>query len=133
MEVKIYDDPNPALGAVLASPQIRSTVFEIAEIAQAIYRDRVAKRTGRLAASARPSTQFDRVYKGQPRWVGVLTIGGIGPRGTVDYAAAHEFGADTYIDESLSGPALPGDTGVRTGGAHAAHDLNAVLAALGSR
>ena len=132
MKVTIYD-PNPAIGAALASPRMRSIVGEVAEVAQALYRDRVAKRTGRLAASARVSTEFAAVKKGQPRWVGILTVGGSGSRGTVNYGAAHEFGVGTHIDTSLAGPALPGEEGVRTGGHHAAHDLNAVLAALAAR
>lgn len=129
MDVKIYKDPNPAIGAALASPRMRSILTEVAEIAQALYRDRVAKRTGRLAASARVSTEFTRVLKGQPRWVGILTVGGAGPRGTASYAASHEFGTKATVE----GPVRPGEDSVRARGHHAAHDLNAVLAALGSR
>lgn len=87
--------PNDALAGVLLSNEIRSSVHDVAEIGQALYREDVAKRTGRLAASARVSTEIGGVRS--DRWIGVLEVGGTGPGGTVFYGLAHEFG---WEDES---------------------------------
>lgn len=107
---------------------MRSIVFEVAEIAHALYVEQVAKRTGRLAASAHVSTEIGGAD--HDRWVGVLTVGGNG----VDYAATHEFGRQADVEgpaqESKDGVHNLDDT-VRTGGHHAAHDLNRVLEELG--
>lgn len=95
--------PNPALSAILKSDEVRSLVREKAEIAQAIYRGLVAKRSGRLARSARVQT-----FEDDGRWKGRLIV-------DAPYAASHEYG-----------------TG-RTGGRpiqRAAHDLNRVLNAM---
>lgn len=91
LDVKI-PEPNEALGAVLVSNEIRSSLQEVAETGLALWREEVAKRTGRLAASGRVSTEIGPVFKGQDRWIGVVTIGGQGSAGTVFYALAHEFG-----------------------------------------
>jgi hypothetical protein len=117
VDVNIYPHPNPAVTAALRSAEIRSIVFEIGEVAHALYVDQVAKRTGRLAASAHVSTEIGGVD--HDRWVGVLTVGGDG----VDYAATHEFGRQSDVHNL--------DDTVRTGGHHAAHDLNRVLEELG--
>jgi hypothetical protein len=113
---------------------MRAIVFEKAEIAHALYVEQVAKRTGRLAASAHASTEFTDVFKGEPRWVGVLTVGGIGGAGSVDYALPHEFGTKAEVEgpvqESTNGVHNLDDTLV-SGGHHAAHDLNRVLEELG--
>jgi hypothetical protein len=124
VDVTIYPDPNPALTAVLRGERMRSIVFEIGEIAHVLYVDQVAKRTGMLAASAHVSTEIGGVD--QDRWIGVLTVGGNG----VDYAATHEFGRQADVEgpqpESTDGVHNLDDR-VRTGGHHAAHDLNRVL------
>lgn len=140
MDVNI-PEPNEAIGGVFASERLRSIVFEVAELAQALYVERVAKRTGRLAASARASTEFAHVVKGEPRWVGELTVGGIGAAGSVDYAASHEFGTKREVEgpvapytgevDAQGNPVHQLDDRVVTGGHHAAHDLNYVLGALG--
>lgn len=132
MDVRIYPHPNPAVTAALKGERMRAIVFEITEIAHALYVDQVAKRTGRLAASAHASTEIGGVD--HDRWVGVLTVGGTGSAGTVDYALPHEFGTKAVVE----GP-VPESTGgqhnlderVITGGHHAAHDLNRVLEELG--
>lgn len=121
MDVNIYE-PNPAIEATFASARLRSIVFEIAEIAHALYVEQVAKRTGRLAASAHASTEFGEVYKGSPRWIGVLTVGGRG----VDYALPHEFGVG---DHPRSIHTLDAEENTIQ---HAAHDLNRVLEELGA-
>ena len=90
--------PNPAVIALLKSPEIRALMFSKAETAKAIYQGVVTKRTGRLARSARTST-----FLGGPkndRWIGRLTA-------AEDYAASHEFGTDNNMKGS--------------------HDLNQVL------
>jgi hypothetical protein len=140
IDLNIFD-PNPAIGDVFASDRLRSIVFEVAELAQALYVDRVAKRTGRLAATARASTEFAHVIKGAPRWVGELTVGGTGRAGSVDYAAPHEFGTRREVEgpvaphtgevDAQGNPIHNRDDRVITGGHHAAHDLNYVLGALG--
>lgn len=128
MDVRIYPHPNPALTAVLTGARMRSIVFEVAEIAHALYVDQVAKRTGRLAASAHASTEIGGVD--HDRWTGVLTVGGSG----VDYALPHEFGTRREVQgpaqESIGGVHNLDDR-VVTGGHHAAHDLNRVLEELG--
>lgn len=115
--------PNRAMDAVLRSEQIRAAVFEVAELAQALYQAQVAKRTGRLAASAHASTEMAHVYKGQDRWVGVLTVGGTGSQGTVEYGAAHEFGTGDHPG-SIKSLNRPAQLDVPQA---AAHDLNRVL------
>lgn len=133
MDVKIYN-PNPALAEILTSARMRAIVFEVAETAHALYVAQVAKRTGLLASSAHASTELSKVLKGQDRWVGVLTVGGTGAGGTVDYAASHEFGTKADVEgpvpESADGVHNLDDV-LRTGGHHAAHDLNRVLEELG--
>lgn len=94
--------PNPFITQWLLGNTARSMVREAAEIAQALYQGRVAKRTGRLARSARVETFKGGVH--QDRWCGRLIV-------DAPYAASHEFGHDD------------GDTNIGA----AAHDLNAVL------
>lgn len=98
--------PNPAVGAILVSPEMRSLMFERGEMAQALYREIVAKRTGRLARSARVETFIGG--KKNDRWQTRLIV-------DAPYAASHEFGTDD------------GDEGITAG----VHDLNVVLNALG--
>lgn len=101
---------NPAIAGILLSSQMRALMFERAEIAQAIYRDIVAKRTGRLARSARVET-----FRGgrlNDRWKSRLIVGG----SEAPYGLAHEYGFDD------------GDTRIGA----AARDLNRVLNMLGS-
>lgn len=133
MDVTIYPSPNPGIGAALVAPPMRSAVTSVGEIARALYWDRVAKRTRRLAASARISTEVETVLKGQPRWVCTMRVGGYGPLGQVDYAASHDFGTHRDVAGPQSAGAEDINAVLRTGGHHGAHDLNAVLAALGSR
>jgi hypothetical protein len=101
-------EPNEALTAVLLSPTMRTIVEERANTAAMLYQATVAKRTGRLAASAHAHTEVGGKY--HDRWTGELLVGAIGSLGTVDYAASHEFGTRPH-------PA-------------AARDLNQVLAEL---
>lgn len=119
MDVKIYRYPNRAIGAVLVSSEVRRIVEERIHTALALYQAQVAKRTGALARSARVSTAIEPVLKGQPRWVGTLTVGG----SNVDYAAAHEFGRGDHAS-SVDADANDPDAGIIQ---HPAHDLNVVL------
>lgn len=126
MDVKIYN-PNPAIAEVLKSARMRSIVFELAETAHALYVAQVAKRSGMLAASAHAATEIGgQGIRQNDRWIGVLTVGGAGARGTVEYAAAHEFGRGNHEGsiKQLDGPF--GDAAQA-----AAHDLNRVLEELG--
>lgn len=122
MDVNIYH-PNPALAAALRSSRMRSIVFEIAEQAHALYVAQVAKRTGLLASSAHASTEIGGVD--HDRWVGVLTVGGTGAAGTVDYALPHEFGRGEHPGSIKD---LDSDQEIVQ---HAADDLNRVLEELG--
>lgn len=96
--------PNPAIRAILLSSQIQTLMRERGEAAQAIYRSIVAKRTGRLAGSARVEVQIGG--RRNDRWTARLIV-------DAPYAASHEYGT--------------------TGGSQlsAAHDLNRVLNQLG--
>lgn len=109
MENDIPAYPNHAVLGIMKSAQMRSLMFERAEIAQAIYTDTVSKRTGRLARSARVETFIGG--KANDRWCGRLIVGE-----ATQYGLAHEFGYDD------------GDEGI--GAAY--HDLNEVLNMLGT-
>lgn len=105
-DIPAYD--NDAVKEILVSPQMRSLMFEKAEIAQAIYQEIVAKRTGRLARSARVETFLGGDLRPGDRWCARLIV-------DARYAASHEYGTDD------------GDEGIRAG----AHDLNVALNQLG--
>lgn len=95
--------PNPAVTALLRSEQMRSLVAQRAESAKAIYQQIVAKRTGRLARSARVETFIGS--RKNDRWIGRLIV-------DAPYTASHEYGTEHH--------------------ATGAHDLNVVLNQLGS-
>ncbi|RBO87027.1 hypothetical protein [Nocardia puris] len=106
--------PNPAVTALLMSREMRALMWERGEIAQALYREIVSKRTARLARSARPETFVggDR----NDRWCVRLLVGGPGAY----YGLPHEFGYEIeHEDETVT---------VVEG----AHDLNLVLNAMGT-
>lgn len=100
---------NPAIAAILVSPQMRGLMFERGEMAKAIYQEIVAKRTGRLARSARVETF--RGGRAKDRWKARLIVGG----SEAPHGLAHEFGFD--------------DGNARIGAA--SRDLNRVLNQLG--
>lgn len=108
--------PNPAIGAALVSPRMREIVADRVGTAAMLYQAQVAKRTAALARSAHPHTEIGGVH--QDRWIGVLVVGGPSAYGEVDYAAAHEFGAEINLPNGGMTDLDP------------AHDLNAVLAQL---
>lgn len=64
--------PNPALAQILVGPRVRSMVFEVGEIAQALYRATGHKDSGRSARDARVSTHIGGVDS--DRWVSTLTV-----------------------------------------------------------
>lgn len=119
MDVNI-PEPNEALTALLVSARMRAILDQPTNAALMLYQAEVVKRTGRLAASAHASTEIGGVR--QDRWIGVLTVGGAGPLGTADYAAAHQFGHWQHDRNH------PGEWTWVDG--H--HDLNRVLEQLGS-
>jgi hypothetical protein len=116
MEVDI-PEPNPALTALLISPEMQALVLERAEVAKALYQAQVAKRTGALAASAQAHTEIGGVR--HDRHVGYVTVGE-----GLAYGAAHEFGVG---DHPGSVHNLNGRNIIHP----AAHDLNRVLEELG--
>lgn len=105
MKNNIPGYPNPALTAIAVSSEMRSLIDGRGQVAKAIYQQIVAKRTGRLARSARVDTFIGG--RKNDRWVSRLTVGGE----EAGYAASHEFGTER-----------------RSG----FHDLNVVLNQLGS-
>lgn len=107
MEHNIPAYANYGVLGLMKSPEMRSLMRERGEIAEALYREIVAKRTGRLARSTRIETHIGG--KANDRWEVTLTV-------TAPYAASHEFGYDD------------GDQGV--GAAY--RDLNQVLNMMGS-
>jgi|SRR5690606_21856033 len=108
MRHDIPDYDNRAVKQILVSPEMRALMFERGEIAQAIYRDIVSKRTGRLARSARVETFKGGDLRPGDRWCARLIV-------DAPYAASHEYGTDD------------GDMTVQAG----FHDLNTVLNELG--
>jgi hypothetical protein len=80
-------------------PECRAMIWLSLELYEALYREVVAKRTGRLAASTRIFTELE-----QGRWMGTLAV-------TAPYAASHEFGTDDGDERIIAGH----------------HDLNKVL------
>jgi hypothetical protein len=120
VDVKIYPEPNPAVTAILRSAWMRSLVFEKGELAEALYREEVAKRIGRLALSTHVSTEIGGARN--DRWVAHLDVGGAGPLGTPEYALAHEFGRGEH-----PGSEFHSGLGEEHIVQHGAHDLNRVL------
>lgn len=84
---KLRDIKTQRLGAsVMMSPRLGMLLQQQAEVVAALYRAKVARRTGRLAASANPYVtvgghQHDRL-------IGKVTVGS-----GLEYGALHEFGA----------------------------------------
>lgn len=119
MDVTIYPEPNPAITEILVGAPLRRVVEERANMAMLLYQAKVAKRSGALAGSAYAHTEIAPVLKGEPRWVGVMSVG----RG-LDYGLPHEFGRGDHpgsIHDLDSGHDI-----VQV----AADDLNFVLAEL---
>lgn len=118
--------PNPALTAILKSPKMARIVRLKTEYAKTRYRAIVAKRSRRLAASARVKLSIGG-YKND-RWVGQLIVGE-----GLKYGASHEFGhvaarsteSGQYVERS---PARR--RAVRKRKARAAKDLKRVLRSL---
>ncbi|AVJ50229.1 neck protein [Mycobacterium phage Mendokysei] len=108
-------EPNPAVAAVKMSPRMRGILEHIGHTAVLLYQARVAKRTRRLALSARATVEVAGAR--HDTLAGVVTVGGHG----AGYALPHEFGADVPLfgdhEEEHEQPA--------------AHDLNRVLEELG--
>ncbi|MBF6368424.1 hypothetical protein IU469_22260 [Nocardia puris] len=104
---------NPAIAGLLLSARMRSLMYERAEIAQALYREIVSKRTGRLARSARVETFIGGARN--DRWCSRLIVGGA----EAPHGLAHEFGYEIDRD----------DEPIQVEGAH---DLNLVLNAMGA-
>jgi hypothetical protein len=121
MEVNLFD-PNPAIAAVLISGEMRAIVEERTKMAQLLYQAQVAKRTGRLAASAHVQVEVGGVHN--DRIVGHMIVGGAGSQGTVDYGAAHQFGHWQDEGHLIGRQQSPGESHVFVEGAH---DLNRVL------
>lgn len=72
-DIDVYQ-PNAALGQIMAGPGMRLFLGMLGQEAVLKYRARVAKKTGRLMASAEASTVIGG-HK-HDRWVGKVTIGG---------------------------------------------------------
>ncbi len=120
--------PNPALTAILKSPKMARIIRLKTEYAKARYRAIVAKRSRRLAASARVKLTIGG-YKSD-RWVGQLIVGE-----GLEYGASHEFGhqaarsteSGQFVNRSPSRRRA-----VRKRKARAAKDLKQVLRSMRS-
>lgn len=108
MEHDIPAYTNDGVLGLMKSPEMRALMREKAELVEALYREIVAKRTGRLARSTRIETHFGG--NNNDRWEATVIVGE-----GVPYGAPHEFGYDD------------GDVGVYAG--H--RDLNRALDAMG--
>lgn len=106
MKHNIPANPNPALTAIGKGPEMRALISGRGQVAKSLYQAVVAKRTGRLARSARVATFIGG--RKSDRWVSRLTVGGE----DAGYGTAHEFGNERVQK--------------------AAHDLRVVLSRLGS-
>ncbi|MDG3012459.1 hypothetical protein G4X40_20170 [Rhodococcus sp. D2-41] len=100
-------DPN-GLAGLLRSPQMRRLMAERGTVAQALYRQRVAKRTGDLARMVRVETFIGGRRK--DRWCARVVA-------FAPHAASHEFGTSADGRRPQKG----------------AHDWPAVLEQLRSR
>lgn len=98
------------LSEYFVGPELREVVETITNDGVMLTQSEIAKRTGRLAASTHGHTGVGPVLKGDPRWIGEITVGGQGSLGTVgadphsgqwDYAASNIYGAGNH----------PGSTG----------------------
>ncbi|MCV7277091.1 hypothetical protein [Mycolicibacter arupensis] len=120
--------PNPALTAILASPRMFELVRQRTEVAKVAWQAIVAKRSRRLAASARVTVGIGG--KNNDRPVGRLTVGdGLG------YGASHEFGHRT--SRSTASGRFVADNGkrrrgVRRGKVKGAKELKTVLRSMRS-
>lgn len=118
--------PNPALAQILLSGRMQNVVRSVTELARTKYQAIVAKRSGKLAASARVRLSIGGYQN--DRWVGTLTIG----EGTA-HGLAHEFGhksrrnTQTGAFVSRSGPRRKG---LKTTKHQGAKDLKKVLRSL---
>lgn len=121
-------DPNPRLAQILLSSRMQGVVRSVTEVAKMKYQAIVAKRSRRLAASARVRLSIGGYKK--DRWVGMLTVG----EGTA-YGLAHEFGhrsrrntkTGAYVSRSA-----PRRKGLRTTKSQGAKDLKKVLRSMRS-
>lgn len=80
---KDYKPDHAGVGKILIGPEMRSLVQDRAEMAAALYRERVKKRTGENAKAVRVHTEIGG--KKNDRWTAVVTA-------FAPHAAAREFG-----------------------------------------
>ncbi len=106
MQYKPTSRNNPnGLAGLLRSPQVRSLMREKGEIAQALYRGRVARRTGQLARETRVETAIGG--RRNDRWTARVIS-----RPPNQHAASHEFGNDGRDrDGAHDWPAVLGQMG----------------------
>ncbi|OMC55374.1 hypothetical protein A5747_13355 [Mycobacterium sp. IS-836] len=111
--------PNPALDAILTGKtgNLRNLLNAHAARGANLYKAKVRKKTGRLAASAQSFVELRRVIKGQPRLVGVILVGGLLPVSTWNsprnpnpgkefyYGVFHEFGTHSVTPAQELSPA----------------------------
>jgi hypothetical protein len=89
VELTSFPLPNPAITHAL-TVGVRPAVEAVTHLGVMLAQAEVAKRTGRLAATARGEVGIGGVRN--DRVVGHVILGGQGARGTVDYAASEQFG-----------------------------------------
>lgn len=112
-------DPNRALAAILtgATGNLRNLLSLQAEKGKLLFQGKVAKKTGRLSASATSGVSEREVIKGEPRLVGHITVGGelpvnlwrspknLNPGDEFFYGVLHEEGREVSDASGLHHPA----------------------------
>jgi hypothetical protein len=88
--------PNEGLADWLDGPDCRRVMEEISNTAGMLAQADIHRRTGALAASVNSHVNLGGHHN--DRWVAEVTIGGMGSKGTVNYGASYEFGADVVAN-----------------------------------
>lgn len=112
-------DPNKALAAILtgATGNLLGFLELQAQKGKLLFQGKVAKKTGRLGASAEAGVGMREVVKGEPRLVGHITVGGdipvdvwhspknTNPGDEFFYGVLHEVGREVSDASGLHHPA----------------------------
>lgn len=101
MEIDLRDE---FMTEYFVGPDLRGVVEEVTNNGVMLAQSEVAKRTGMLAGAIHGHAEIGPVERGDPRWIGEITMGGQGAAGTVDYAASYEFGAGNHEAAEAEAP-----------------------------
>lgn len=99
MESRI-PSPNRGLMEVLMSQKMRMTMLMVASEATVLFKAMAPKRTGRMAASAKPSvrlsdktTRVNTKWGNHDRWMGVVSVDAVDPFNKAPYPVWNMSGA----------------------------------------